>query len=72
MSSKIKLVGTKVALVTATGKFVAPPATATAFGVADKLENALLVDVLDTSTRAPILVSADQPPTTPGKSEAVP
>ena len=73
---KIKLVGTKVALVTATGKFVAPPITATAFGVTDKPEVALLVDILDTSTRVPILMSAGQPApaasSAPEKSEAIP
>ena len=58
---KIKLVSTKVVLVTATGKFVAPPITATALGVAEKPEGALLVEILDTSTRVSILKSADQP-----------
>lgn len=58
---KIKRVGGKVALVTATGKFVAPPVIATALGVADKQEGALLVDILDVGTRAPISKPADQP-----------
>lgn len=57
---KIKRVGTKIALMTATGKFVAQPITTTALGVTDKPEGALLFDLLDTSTRASVK-SADQP-----------
>src|SRR3984957_1191838 len=62
---KIKSVGAKVALVTATGKFVAPPTVANALGVADKPEGALLVEILDTSTKVSILKPTDQPASTP-------
>jgi|HubBroStandDraft_6_1064221.scaffolds.fasta_scaffold399836_1 hypothetical protein len=67
---KIKRVGAKVALVTATGKFVAPPTVANALGVTDRPEGALLFDILDTSTKVSILKPADQP--APEKSEAAP
>jgi hypothetical protein len=83
---KIRRVDTKAALVTRTGKFVATPTVANALGVSDKPEGALLVEILDTSTRVPIWKSADQPapapsetlspisspPSAPGKSEATP
>jgi len=72
---KIKRVGAKVALVTATGKFVAPPIVVNALGVTDRLEGALLFDILDTLTKVSILKSADQPvptPPSPEKSEAAP
>ena len=62
---KIRRVGTKVALVTATGKYVAPPTTATALGVADKQEGALLVEILDSATKVSVLKVADQPASTP-------
>lgn len=58
---KIKRVDTKVALVTPTGKYVAPPTVANALGIADKLEGALLVDILDRETKISILKPADQP-----------
>ena len=83
---KIKRVGTKVALITATGRFVAPPTVANALGISDKQEGALLVEILDSRTKAPILKLADQPapvpsatappastpPSVPEKSEAAP
>jgi hypothetical protein len=77
---KIKRVDTKAALVTRTGKFVALPASANALGVSDKQEGAMLVEILDTSTRTPIWKSGDQPapaasetpPPAPEKSEAAP
>jgi hypothetical protein len=67
---KIRRVDTKVALVTRTGKFVARPASANALGVSDKQAGAMLVEILDTSTRAPIWKSADQP--APAPSETAP
>jgi hypothetical protein len=67
---KIKRVGAKVALVTATGKFVAPPITAIALGVSDRQEGALLVEILDPATKTSILKAADQP--APAPSETAP
>jgi hypothetical protein len=77
---KIRRVDTKVALVTRTGKFVAPPIVANALGVSDKQEGALLLEILDLSATVPIWMSADQPAPAPSettppaaeKSEAVP
>jgi len=83
---KIKRVGTKVALVTPTGKFVAPPTVANALGVSDKQEGALLVEILDPTRKVSILKPAAQsapapsetappastPPPAPEKPEAAP
>ncbi len=65
---KIRRVGTKVALVTATGKFVAPPTVANALGVADKQEGALLIEILDAATKVSILKLADQPASVPSET----
>jgi len=56
---KIKRVDTKIALVAPSGRFVAPPTVANALGLSDKLEGALLVEILDPARKVSILKATD-------------
>jgi hypothetical protein len=57
---KLKRVDTKFALVTPTGKFVAPPTNEVALGVSAKQEEALLVDIIDVKTGTSFVKPPDQ------------
>lgn len=73
---KLKRVDTKFALVTPTGKFVAPPPkSGDALGVSAKQDGALLVEIIDLKTGASVIPPAAQPasdstaPTSPSTPE---
>lgn len=78
---KLKRVDTKFALVTPTGKFVAPPTSMNALGVSAKQDGALLVEIIDVKSGASVIKPPDQPaaapttatpPSTPAKIETAP
>jgi hypothetical protein len=58
---KLKRVDTKFALVTPTGKFVAPPTSESALGVSANQDGALLVDIVDAKSGASVIKPTDQP-----------
>ncbi len=71
---KLKRVDTKFALVTPTGKFVAPPKNDTALGVSAKQDGALLMEILDAKTGASVIPpaadsTASTSPSTSDKTE---
>lgn len=65
---KLKRLATKFALVTPTGKFVAAPTSTIALGVSDKLDGALLVEIIDFRTRLSVI----QPPEEPSAASPTP
>ncbi len=83
---KLKRVDTKFALVTPTGRFVAPPTSEHALGVSAKQDGALLMEIIDVKSKASVIEPPDQPaaaptaltppgpaaPSTPQKIESVP
>jgi hypothetical protein len=58
---KLKKVDTKFALVTPTGKFVAPPVSENALGVSAKQDGALFVEIIDVKSGASVIKPTDQP-----------
>jgi len=77
---KLKRVDAKFALVTPTGKFVAPPTSPIALGVSAKQDDALLVEIIDVKSGASVIKPPDQPaaapttatpPSTPEKTDTV-
>ena len=58
---KLKRVDTKFALVTPTGKFVAPPIDESALGVSAKQDGALFVEIIDIKSGASVIKPPDQP-----------
>jgi hypothetical protein len=58
---KLKRVDTKFALVTPTGRFVAPPTSENALGVSAKQDGALFVEIIDVNSGASVIKPPDQP-----------
>lgn len=60
---KLKRVDSEFALVTPTGKFVAPPVDRRGLGVSAKQDGALIVEIIDMRTGEPVIKPAEPPAT---------
>jgi hypothetical protein len=67
---KLKWVGTKCAFQAPSGKFVGPPTPEALLGLSDKLEGALLVELIDLTSHTPI--ANPKPSAAPATTPAAP